>query len=156
MSKHCPEFLATVGKLLPLLRQYKTSAKMPIEHLHDHLAWYWNKGTMSYVIDRQGARAICLIKLFRYLRQFLNPYVHDPCGRFCMIELMVADDPLAMGQTCEELTARFGPQAVVLWDRGKRTEDGAPRMYRWHQFMKLARRVSYGTIEMKGTSNGLF
>jgi hypothetical protein len=146
--KHCPEFLAVIANLLPLLRRYRPFAQMQFEALCDHLAWYWNMGAMSYVIDDQGGRAVCLIKLFRRLEQFLDSYVHEPCGRFCMIELMAANDPLAMGQTFEELTARFGPQRIVLWDRGTRTESGAPRMYQWAQFEKLARRLTYGVIEV--------
>jgi hypothetical protein len=145
--KHCPEFLAVIANLLPLLRRHRPFAQIQFETLCDHLAWYWNMGAMSYVIDEQGGRAVCLIKLFRRLEQFLDSYVHEPCGQFCMIELMAANDPLAMGQTCEELIARFGPQAVVLWDRGTRTEGGAPRMYPWAQFMKLARRITYGIVE---------
>jgi hypothetical protein len=146
--KHCPEFLVVASKLLPLLRRYRPFAQMRFDDLCDHLGWYWNRDTISYVIDDEP-RAVCLIKLFRRLEQFLDPYVHIPCGKFVMLELMVADDPIAMGQICEQLTERFGPQEIVLWDRGTRTEGGAPRMYTWNSFMKLARRVSYGTIEME-------
>lgn len=149
---HCPEFLVVVSKLLPLLRRHRPFAEMRFDELCDHLAWYWNHQTMCFVLSEFGEpRAVCLIKLFRHLPQFLDLYVHDPCRQFVMIELMVADDPLAMGQICEELTDLYGSQECVMWDRQERTESGAPRMFTWNQFMKLARRISYGTIEMERT-----
>ena len=102
---------------------------------------------MCYVMGHnEEPRAICLIKLFRRLEQFLDPYVHDPCGEFVMIDLMVAEDPLAMGMIFEELVKRWHSAYTVLWDRGERTEPGAPRMYSWRQFEKVARRLSYGVI----------
>ncbi len=66
-----------------------------------------------------------------------------------MIEVMVADDPLAMGKVFEQFKERWGPHRVILWDREERTEVGAPRMYTWHRFEKLARRLSYGVIASK-------
>ena len=74
------------------------------------------------------------------------PYVHEPCGKFVFIELLAADEPNAIASCFNQLLERFGPQDVVLWDRGARTEDGCPRMYRWSQFLKLTRRLSYGLV----------
>jgi hypothetical protein len=146
--KHHPVYVEIMRRLLPLLRQYKPFAGMPFALLCDHLAWFWNRGTMSYVIDSGGKpHAVCLIKLFHRLEYFLWPYIHYPCGKFVMIELMVADEPNAMAHCFNELTQRFGPQEVVVWDRQERTENGCPRMYRWSDFIKLSRRLTYGAVE---------
>lgn len=124
---------------------------MPFSKICDHFAFYWNRGTFSYSIDDFGEpHGACLIKLFNRLGQFLDPYVHEPTGRFVMIELLVADNPIIMAQLCDDLVARWGPQEIVLWDRDERTEDGAPRMFTWNKFMKLARRLTYGAIEEYG------
>lgn len=141
--RHAPEYLETMHKLVPLLRRYRYFSAWNFEMLCDWCAYYWNRGTISYVIDNEGnAKGVCLVKLFRRLEQFLEPFVHDPCGRFCMLEAMVAEGPKSLGIIHDELLGRWGPQEVILWERGKRTEKGAPRMYTWNQFEKLARRIT--------------
>lgn len=118
-----------------------------MDDIADWVAWYWNRGTISYVIDDfNQPQGICLIKLFGRLHQFME-MVHEPCGQFVMLELMVANHPLAMGQIYEDLVKRWGPQRVVMWERGARTENGVPRMYSWAEFEKLARRITYGITE---------
>ena len=145
--RHAPEYVAEIGKLLPLLRRAPAFSAITFADLCDHLAYFWNRGTMCYVMsDYSEPRAVCLIKLFRNIEQFMDVYVHEPCGEFCTIELMVASDPLAMGMIFEELVKRWRGAKTVMWDRGERTEPGAPRIYSWRQFKKLARRLSYGVI----------
>jgi hypothetical protein len=145
---HHPNFLELVHKLKPVLRQHPPLAVMYFDDLADWISWYWNRGTMSWVINEDGeARGICLIRMFRRLEQFMEPIVHDPCGKFCMIELIVSSDPIVTGQLFSGLVDRWGPQETMLWDRGTRTENGAPRMYKWDQFIKLSRRLSYGITE---------
>ena len=147
-TRHAPEYFAEIGKLLPLLRRSPALSAMTFADLCDHLAYFWNRGTICYVMGYNDVpRAICLIKLFRELDQFMDVYVHEPCGEFCMIELMVAEDPLAMGVIFDEFVKRWYGVKTVLWDRQERTELGAPRMYSWRQFEKLARRLSYGIIQ---------
>ena len=151
MNTHAPEFVATIRRLLPLLQNYPPYSVLRFESLCDWVAFYWNRGTISYVIDQFGEpEAVCVIKLFRELEQFMDPFIHEPCNQFCMIEVMIARTPNAMAQICDQLTRRWGPQSVIMWDRHERTEEGCPRMYRWDQFQKLARRITYGVVEMKG------
>lgn len=148
MIKHAQEFLDTMDKLEPLFRRHPRYCLIPFHDLCEFVAYFWNRGTISFVIDEDGhGRGVCLCKLFRHLSQFFEPLVHEPCGKFCMLELMVAEDPLAMGIICEDLTNRWGPQEIILWDRGERTENGAPRMYTWRQFQKLARRITFGVLQ---------
>ena len=66
-----------------------------------------------------------------------------------MLEFLAANHPLAIEQVCETLSDRWGPQKIVMWDRGERTENGAPRMYTWKDFRKLTRRLSYGVTEVQ-------
>lgn len=147
-TPHSDGFKKKMRVLAPLLRNHPPLSALQFDQLCDWVAWYWNRGTLCYVLNEDGsASAVALVKLFRDLRQFMDPFVHDPCGRFCMIELMVAEEPLAMGTIFTELSQRFGPQSIVMWDRQERTENGAPRMYRWHQFRKLARRLTYGVVD---------
>jgi hypothetical protein len=142
---HAKEYLDVMDQLVPLLREGRRFCVMPRALLDDWIAYFWNRGTISYVLNDDGsAVAVCLVKLFRHLGQFLEPFVHDPCGKFCMIELMVAHEPVAMANIFIELTDRFGPQQVFMWDRGERTEGGTPRIYSWHAFETLARRLTCG------------
>jgi hypothetical protein len=144
---HSQEFVETMLVLAPFLRHHKPLKDLGFAELCDWVAHYWNRGTISYLIDDDGEpRAVCLMRYFRVLNQFLDPSAHDPCGEICMIELLVASEPVSMASVCQEQIARFGPQAVVLWDRGSRTENGAPRMYLWPKFMTLVRRLTYGSL----------
>ena len=145
--KHSHEFLAVMSKLEPLLREEAKFCLMPYGLLCDWIAYFWNRGTLSYLINPGEARGVCLIKLFRHLGQFLEPFVHDPCGNFCMVETLVARDPLAIAHTYFELTGRWGKPKVILWDRGERTEGGSPRIYTWDQYEKLTRRLTFGLID---------
>jgi hypothetical protein len=64
-----------------------------------------------------------------------------------MIDLLVADTPNVAAVLCEDLVSRWGRQQVIMWDRGERTESGAPRMMRWRSFQKVVRRLTYGILE---------
>ena len=148
MSDHAPEFVSLIYRLLPVLRQQKAFCVIPFSEVCDRIAFYWNRGTFSFVIDDDGTpHGACLIRLFNRVEQFLAPLVHEPGGRFCMIDLLVADSPHVAAQLCEELVQRWGRQHVIMWDRSERTENGAPRMYTWKQFQKLVRRLTYGMLE---------
>jgi hypothetical protein len=147
-AQHAPEFLQIIHYLKPLLRQYPPLAVMHVDDLADWLAWYWNRGTMAWQISDYGEpQGVCLIRLFRNLEQFMEQNIHDPCNEFCFIEFSIASDPIIMGLMFNTLSNRWGPQKVMMWDRGARTADKAPRMYNWKQFRKLARRLSYGVTE---------
>lgn len=146
MTTHHTNFIQVVHTLKPLLRQHQPLCVMQTSDLADWLAWYWNRGTMTYVIEDDEPLGVCLIRLFRRLEQFMDRNVHEPTGNFCFIELAVARDGRIMGQMLEALTSWWGPQAIMLWDRGERTENGAPRMYKWADFIKLARRLSNSLV----------
>jgi hypothetical protein len=149
---HAKEYLVTMRQLEPLFRQCPAFASMQFDDLCDHVAFFWNCGTIAWVISDEGkASAVCMIKLFRKLHQFLFSYIHDPCGKFCMIDVLVAEEPNAWAWVCEELIRRWGPQEIMLWDRGERTENGAPRMYKWDQFLKLTHRATQGVFIEKDT-----
>ena len=137
-----------MDKLVDLIREVPRYSVWRFEMICDWMAPFWNRGTLSYRIDSDGEpRGFCIIKLFRNLEQFLEPFVHEPCGKFCMIEALVAKEPVTMAALCDELIERWGRQQIILWDRGERTESGAPRMFRWGQFQKLARRITYGGVK---------
>lgn len=144
---HAKEFLAVMDKLEPLLRKYHWFRAMNRALLDDWIAYYWNRGTISYLIDGEEARGVCLIKLFRRLEQFLEPFVHEPGGKFCMVEFLGAKDPMAIAYTYFELVKRWGKPEIMVWNRGERTEGGSPRMFTWNQYEKLTRRLTYGLID---------
>ncbi len=144
---HDPHYLETMEVLSPLFRKVGKFRQWQSEFLCDWIAYFWNRGTISFVIDEHGGHGVSTIKLFSRLEQFLEPFVHEPQGGFCMIEVMVADSPAVMGRLCSEMVQRWGPGRVILWDRSERTESGAPRMFRWHEFEKLANRITKKGID---------
>jgi len=142
---HAPQYIETMRKLAPLIRDVPKFCVWQFDMLCDWFAFYWNRGTLSFYLDTEGAnQGVCAIKLFSRLEQFLEPFIHEPGGRFAMIELMSARSSEAMGFIYDELVKRWGRREVMIWDRGERTEGGAPRMYRWDSFEKLARRITNG------------
>ena len=148
MTKHAPEYIDIMFRLCPVIRQQRAFCVTSFARLCDHFAFYWNRGTFVYSIDDFGkAHGVCAIRMFNALEQFLTPYIHEPCNKFCVIDLLVADTPNVAAQLFEELTQRWGPQEVMLFDRDERTENGSPRMYKWETFMKLVRRLTYGILE---------
>lgn len=141
--KHAGAYLETMRALAPLIRDVRRYSVWQFDLLCDWFAYHWNRGTISFVIDSGGAaHGVCVIKLFRCLEQFLEPFVHEPCGHFGMIEVFAADSPHVMAFLHDELTERWGPQDIMIWDRMERTENGPPRIYSWKDFERLARRIT--------------
>ena len=143
---HAPEYLATMCKLIPMIREVPKFSFWDFETLCDWFSYFWNRGTISFQIEGENAKGVCAIKLFSRLEQFLEPFVHEPKGDFCMVDVLVADGPEAIAFSFHELFKRWGPGRVMLWDRGARTEGGAPRMYLWKDYLKLTRRLTKGAV----------
>jgi hypothetical protein len=142
--KHAPEYLETMHKLLSTIRRSEKFAYWDKETIFDWMAYFWNKGTISYRIEGERGKGVCTVKFFSRLEQFLEPFVHEPLGSFVMIEMLVSDGKETSALLFDELCERWGGwRPVVLWDRGLRTENGkAPRMFRWKEFRKIARRMT--------------
>jgi hypothetical protein len=143
---HAPEYIATMRQLAGRIRDVPKFSVWQFDMLCDWFSFFWNRGTISFVIAPDGtAQGVTVIKLFSRLEQFLEPFVHVPDGQFLMIEVLSCDGVQTRAKMFEELFERWGKRSVVLWDRPFRTEAGAPRMWRWDQFHKLARRfTNYG------------
>jgi hypothetical protein len=145
------EFLSFVwmaDQMVPFIKEHHPKWRNePQQKLYEYLAWHAGKNTLS--VDFQGGEiyGVCTIKLFDQLEDFLEPRAFNPTGKFVMVDLLVAVSPLAIAHCFDRLVSIWGPQEIVLFDRGERTEKGAPRIYRWEEFMKLTRRISYGLAE---------
>jgi hypothetical protein len=144
---HSPQFMAAMVQLEPLIRTGKLYRKMKFGDMCDWVAYYWHRGTLSYLLQGEEAVGVCLIKLFRHLGQFLEPFVHEPCGEYCWVELLVAKEPGAIAHAYFEFKNRWGPQKIMFWDRGERTWSGCPKMFTWDQYEKLTRRLTDGMID---------
>ena len=113
----------------------------------EYLTWFADRGLLAIVASEEEIYGVCAIKLFDKLTDFLEPWPFDPTGKFCLVDLLVAVSPLAIADCFKVFFDRWGPQEIMLWDRGERTEGGAPRMYTWNQYLKLTRRLTYGVID---------
>jgi hypothetical protein len=148
--KHAPEYIETMESLVPLIREARRYSLWQFDILCDWFAYFWNRGTIAFVIDARGnAQGVCAIKLFNRLEQFLEPFVHEPTGKFCLVDLLVAVSPPTIADCFEILFGRWGPQEIMIWERGDRTAqtDRAPRMYTWAQYLKLTNRLTYGLVK---------
>jgi hypothetical protein len=148
--KHALVFERIMRKVDPFIRS--RCPKWPawsFEDMCDYCAKFWNRGTMSLSVDCFGEiHGLTLIKLFRHLDDFVKEHAHDPCGKFCWVEVMIADYPQAMIEMKLGFIRRWGPQEIMMWDRADRTATKTPKIYTWDQYNKLTRRLSYGTPEL--------
>jgi hypothetical protein len=117
------------------------------DRLLQYLAWFWDKELLAVSSANGEIYGVCAIKLFDQLSDFLEPWPFCPTGKFCLVDLLVATSPTAIANCFEILFARWGPQEIMLWDRGGRTEGGTPRMFTWEQYLKLTRRLTYGLVQ---------
>jgi hypothetical protein len=143
-------FTWTADKCVPFIREHHNAwSETSSERLYKYLAWFAARDLLAVSFVGEEVNAVCTIKLFDRMEQWLALWPYDPHGRFVMIDLMVAITPVAMADCFDKLLARWGKREVVIWERLDRTEgtDKAPRMYTWQQFEKLARRLTYGLTE---------
>jgi hypothetical protein len=140
---HAKEYVETMEALVDMIREVPKYSCWKFNTICDWFAYAWNRGTFSYVIDDFGVgQGVCVIKLFSRLEGMLEPFIHEPEGGFCLVDVLSAKSPQAIGMLYSSLKERWGPGRIMLWDRGARTEKGAPRMYRWDDYEKLTRRLT--------------
>jgi hypothetical protein len=136
-----------VQRVIPFIREhYKAWASATDLQILALLSWHWSRALVSISQDENQIRGLCIIRLLERLEDFLDPLAFSPQGDFIWIELLIVTDPLAQADVHNQLEARWGPRKIVLWDRGQRTQNGAPRIFTWKQFGKLKRRMTYGLI----------
>lgn len=116
------------------------------QELERYLIWFADRELLAVSASGEEIYGVCTIKLFDRLEDFLSPEAFNPTGKFCQVDLLVAVSPVAIADCFEILFKRWGPQEIMLWDRDERTEKGAPKMFRWDQYLKLTRRLTYGLV----------
>lgn len=147
------EFLGFVwlaDRMVPFIQEnHARWNTTPADDLYRYLAWFWGKDLLAASFSGEDIYGVCTIKLFDRLEDFLKPFVFEPTGKFCMVDLLVAVSPLAIADCLESLFKRWGPQEIMIWERGDRTERTtlAPRMYTWAQYLKLTSRLTYGIVK---------
>jgi hypothetical protein len=118
----------------------------PEAKLQEYLTWFADRELLAISASGEEIYGICTIKLFDKLEDFLSPEAFNPTGKFCQVDLLVAVSPVAIADCFETLFKRWGPQEIMLWERSERTENGAPRMFTWKEYLKLTRRLTYGLV----------
>jgi hypothetical protein len=153
MSCSMLEFMGFVwlaDRLVPFIRENHAKWRDgSSDGLYEYLAWFWSRNLLAVSMSNEQIYGICAIKLFDRLEDFLKEHPFEPTGKFCMVDLLVAVSPLAIADCLESLFKRWGPQEIMLWERGDRTEKTtrAPRMYTWAQYLKLTSRLTYGVVK---------
>ena len=128
-----------------LLEQSPRLREMSLDELYDHVCWHWNHGTISWVEKLEGGfGGYCMIKLIGELKDLDTSYVHDPAGRYIFIEEVVSDGPDTWRELFDQLYEIWGAREFTIWDRRERTEKGCPRVYTWHQYLKILKRLTNG------------
>jgi len=146
--KHAAEFLHVCSKVVPFIKtNHQRWQDCTDEVIANYLAWFWNRDLIAVSWLDGEVTGVCLIKLFHRLEDFLEDFPHHPTGQYCLIDLLVCVTREAPFELYEILFERWGPQKVVMWERGKRTIDKAPRMFSWDHYKKLLRRLSYGSTQ---------
>jgi hypothetical protein len=140
--------VSQLDSIVAFVREYHPKWRdTPEAKLNKYLEWFQEKSLLAVSHSYGEIYGVCTIKLFDQLEDFLSPEAFNPTGKFCQVDLLVALSPVAIADCFEKLFARWGPQEIMLWDRGERTEKGAPRMFTWEEYLKLTRRLTYGLVE---------
>jgi hypothetical protein len=144
--KHAERFLKVCSKVVPFIKEHHPKWHgSSEENVCNYLAWYWNRDLMAVSWSGDHVYGVCLIKLFDRLEDWLEDLPHHPTGNFGMVDLLISISPSATLELYEILFERWGPQKVVMWERGERTLDKAPRMVTWAGYKKLLRRMTLTT-----------
>ena len=144
--RHSVEFTQIMDRLIPFVRErYEMWRECSDEILRDYCAWFWNRGLMLYREKEGQIIGVALFRYFKSLSDFLDLEKSDSAGGdFGWAELFVADSPETFNSMWSDVLERGGIPKIIAWDRGRRTLNGAPRMYRIDQIKKIARRLSHG------------
>ena len=139
-------FIWLADRLVPFIRENHPKWRDgSSDGLYEYLAWFWARNLLAVSMSNEQIHGVCAIRFFNRLEDFLRPRAFEAGGKFCMVDLLVATSPLAIADCFESLFGRWGPQEIMLWERGERTENTSrpPRMYTWDQYLKLKRRLAY-------------
>ena len=135
--------------LIDFVQEYhKHWANKSQSELATYLRWHQARDLLATSFVGDEPFALCAVRFFGRLEDWLIPWVFEPDGAFGMVDLLVSVSPLSEADCFQQLVKRWGARPVMIWERGDRTIEStkAPRMFRWDQFVKLTRRMTYGAI----------
>ena len=144
--RHSQEFCEIMDRLIPFVRErYELWRNVSDEVLRDYCAWFWNRGLLIWREKDGLITGVAIFRYFKTLDDFLDLANSDQeGGAFGWAELFVADSLETFNSLWSEVLEQGGIPEVIMWDRGDRTLNGTPRMYRRDQIQKMARRLSHG------------
>jgi hypothetical protein len=138
--------MSTFGDMMKLIAPHLWEVEsLSALEFNDLSAWfefYFRRGTTVVLTDREltECHGIAVMKLFSRLEQWLDDFVHEPSGRFVEVLAACFPGPGSMQLCMEEFKKVWGPQEIVIWERGAKKTGLTPRMYRWDQYERLVRK----------------
>ena len=88
-----------------------------VTHTTNVLQWYMNNELCGIAMDGEEIKGVACVRFLNQTEDGLDPYKHDPEGNVTWVELVVADQGLAISSLLNLLWSRYGRKPFVAYRR---------------------------------------
>jgi hypothetical protein len=86
-------------------------------HTTNVLQWYMNKELCGIAMDGEEIKGVACVRFLNQAEDGLEPYRHDPKGDVTWVELVVADQGVAISSLFNLLWSKYGRRPFVAYRR---------------------------------------
>jgi len=87
-------------------------------HTTNVLQWYMNNELCGVATEGEQIRGVACVRFLNNSEDGLEPYKHDPKGNVTWVELVVADQGVAISSLFDLLWSKYGRKPYVAYRRG--------------------------------------
>jgi hypothetical protein len=106
-----------------------------VTHTTDVIQWYMNKELCGVAVEDGEIRGVACVRFLKQAKDGLIPYHHNPDGAWNWVELVVADQGVAISNLFSLLWMKYGKRPFVAYQRG--LKDGRIRTFTIKMFDKM-------------------
>jgi len=88
-----------------------------VTHTTNVLQWYMNKELCGIATDGDEIRGVACVRFLNHSDEGLEPYSHSPNGNVTWVELVVADQGVAISSLFNLLWSKYGRRPFVAYRR---------------------------------------
>jgi hypothetical protein len=88
-----------------------------VTHTTNVIQWYMNKELCGIAMDGEEIKGVACVRFLNNSDEGLEPYKHDPEGNVTWVELVVADQGVAISSLFNLLWSKYGRRPFVAYRR---------------------------------------
>jgi hypothetical protein len=119
-----------------------------VSHTTNVFQWYMDRELCGIAMDGEEIKGVACVRFLNQAEDGLKPYKHDPEGSVTWVELVVADQGVAISSLFNLLWSRYGRRPFVAYRRelkdGKIRNFGIEMFDRMNSFCK--RELTLATV----------